>query len=95
MNDNKSSGGIGFASLLLLAFIILKLTHYIDWSWWWVLSPFWIPIALICFILLVYLLAAGSRSVRQQNKKAPWVKSKWQERLEQIQADVRKQKSGA
>ena len=52
--ENSSSGGIGFCSLLAIVFITLKLTGHIAWSWWWVLSPIWIPIAalmaLICFI---------------------------------------------
>jgi hypothetical protein len=28
-----------------LAFIVLKLTGVITWSWWWVLSPLWIGAA--------------------------------------------------
>lgn len=36
----------GFPTLLLIAFIVLKLCKVITWSWWWVLSPAWIPIAL-------------------------------------------------
>jgi len=32
----KPSSNIGVPSLLILIFITLKLTHYIDWSWWWV-----------------------------------------------------------
>jgi hypothetical protein len=28
---------------LLLVFITLKLTSVIAWSWWWVLSPIWLP----------------------------------------------------
>lgn len=55
MADTKtttSSGGIGFCGLLTIAFIVLKLTHYIDWSWWWVASPIWLPIvAVIAFLL--------------------------------------------
>lgn len=39
--------GITFASLLLLLFIGLKLGNVIDWSWIWVLSPIWIPYAMI------------------------------------------------
>jgi hypothetical protein len=35
-----------FVSLLLLLFIGLKLTGEIAWSWWWVLSPVWIPFVL-------------------------------------------------
>jgi hypothetical protein len=28
--------------LLTVLFVGLKLTNYIDWSWWWVVSPIWI-----------------------------------------------------
>jgi ABC-type enterochelin transport system permease subunit len=31
---------MGFFGLLQLTFIILKLMHTIDWSWWLVMSPF-------------------------------------------------------
>lgn len=40
--QNTQSSGIGFTGLLTLLFVGLKLTNYIDWSWWWVLSPLWI-----------------------------------------------------
>ena len=46
-NEKTTSGGIGFGSALLLTFIILKLIGVIDWSWWWVLSPIWIPVVLL------------------------------------------------
>ena len=52
---NDSNGGNGALSILLIAFVILKLCHVIDWSWWWVLSPLWIPfILLIIIIILIY-----------------------------------------
>lgn len=38
--------GIGFTGLLQIAFIVLKLCNVINWSWWWVLAPIWIPLAL-------------------------------------------------
>lgn len=38
--------GIGLFGLLGLLFIALKLTGHIDWSWWWVLAPFWAPFAI-------------------------------------------------
>lgn len=50
MNES-SSGGIGFAGLLTIVFIVLKLTNVIAWSWWWVLSPLWISLALGILIL--------------------------------------------
>ena len=34
---------MNFFSVLTMLFIALKLTGYIAWSWWWVLSPLWIP----------------------------------------------------
>ena len=55
-NNNTNSGGIGFTSLLTLIFITLKLTNFIDWSWWWVLSPIWITLLLVIFILLILLI---------------------------------------
>lgn len=57
MADSKSSSGISFVSLLLLAFIILKLCHVIAWKWIWVFAPMWIPlgIAALCGIGLLVL----------------------------------------
>lgn len=53
--DNKSNGngGIGFVGLLTIVFITLKLTHVIARSWWWVLSPLWISVALIGIIAIL------------------------------------------
>lgn len=44
--SSSSSGGVGFVGLLTILFIALKLTGYIDWSWWWVLAPIWITAAI-------------------------------------------------
>ena len=51
MSNESSSGGIGVGGLLLVLFIGLKLTGHIAWSWWWVLSPMWIPVALVLAVL--------------------------------------------
>lgn len=51
-NSNSNSTGIGFVGLLTIAFIVLKLTKYIDWSWWWVLSPLWIS-TIIAIVILI------------------------------------------
>jgi len=54
MSDNgNSSGGVGFLGLLLLAFIVLKLLGFIAWSWVWVLSPFWIPLAVTLVVIIL------------------------------------------
>lgn len=50
---NTYKGGIGFFGILQIAFIILKLCKTIDWSWFWVLSPLWIPFGLTIVILMI------------------------------------------
>ena len=58
-SNGAQTGGITFAGLLTILFIALKLTHVIDWSWLWVLSPIWISIAIgiviviVCFVIAV------------------------------------------
>ena len=32
---------------LFAVFLVLKLTGNIDWSWWWVTSPLWLPLAIV------------------------------------------------
>ena len=59
-SSSHSSGGIGFAGLLTVLFIGLKLTGHIDWSWWWVLSPLWIAFAVSGLILLLFLAIAAA-----------------------------------
>jgi hypothetical protein len=43
--SSNSGGGIGFVGLLTIVFITMKLTGFIGWSWFWVLSPLWISAA--------------------------------------------------
>ena len=52
--DNEKSG-IGFAGLLTLVFIVLKLVGVINWSWIWVLSPIWITTIFVILIILLIL----------------------------------------
>jgi len=44
----KMAGIVGYIFILILTliFITLRLVGTIDWSWWWVLSPFLIPFGL-------------------------------------------------
>jgi ABC-type antimicrobial peptide transport system permease subunit len=52
----KSDSGLGPLSFLLvgltIAFVVLKLLEKIDWSWWWVLSPLWIPLAFVIVVII-------------------------------------------
>jgi len=47
MANENTSNGIGFGTVLFFIFMTLKLAGLIDWSWWWVTSPLWIPVALV------------------------------------------------
>ena len=57
--SSTSSGGIGFAALLFLVFLVLKLTHVIAWSWWWVTAPLWGGLALVIAFFAVAAIALG------------------------------------
>lgn len=58
----RATHGIGLMQLLTVLFIGLKLTNYIDWSWWWVFAPLWIPLAVVfgwfAIVALIFLLCA-------------------------------------
>jgi hypothetical protein len=57
--SSSSSSGIGVAGLLGVVFVTLKLTGYIDWSWWYVTMPFWLGIAIFLAIVAVVFGMAG------------------------------------
>lgn len=51
--------GIGLDIILFVVFLILKLTGDIDWSWWWVTSPLWIPIAIVIVFVILGMIIRG------------------------------------
>lgn len=55
-NNSGGGGGITFLGLLTIAFIVLRLTGCIHWSWVWILAPLWIPAAIIAVILVIIIL---------------------------------------
>lgn len=54
--NHNSSNGTGVMGLLGVAFVVLKLTGVIDWSWWLVTLPFYggliIFFVMLCFVFL-------------------------------------------
>ena len=53
---NNKSGSLGVCSILGIIFVTLKLCGVINWSWWAVLSPFIVPIALtVLLFAAIYL----------------------------------------
>ena len=66
-SKSSSSEGVAVLSLLALIFIILKLTGSIGWSWWWVLSPLWIPAAIALLIFAVTLIGIVAVAIGKIN----------------------------
>lgn len=65
-NNNKSKVTVKFpsvATLLGIAFVILKLCDVITWSWVWVLSPFWIGAIISILSLIVALIGVTIAAV--------------------------------
>lgn len=50
--NNNSSAGLGVGGVIGIVFIVLKLIGVINWSWLWVLSPFWISWALLILVII-------------------------------------------
>lgn len=53
MKSNKYSINMSWGFLASLIFMVLKLTDVIDWSWWVVTMPLWLPYALIISFFLI------------------------------------------
>jgi hypothetical protein len=59
--NNNTSNGLGLGTILFLIFMILKLTGYITWSWWYVTLPLWGPLSLVLVILGIVALVAYNK----------------------------------
>ncbi len=66
MANSTTNDGIGVLGLLGITFVVLKITGFINWSWWWVTAPFWGGFALVaaCFIAYLFYCAAVKLSSR-------------------------------
>lgn len=61
MRDNEirpssGVGGITALEALQIVFIVLKLCHVIDWSWWLVLIPSWISLGLFVGLMAIIII---------------------------------------
>ena len=56
--SNVSLVNSSILTILFVVFLVLKLTGNIDWSWWWVTSPLWVPIAIAFGIIGIIFIAA-------------------------------------
>jgi len=53
MENVKLEVGSTIAYMFLVVFVVLKLAGTITWSWWWVLSPMWITLAVSVIVLSI------------------------------------------
>lgn len=53
--DKNNSNGLNLTAVLFIVFLVLKLTGNINWSWWWVTSPLWIPLVIALGVVLLLL----------------------------------------
>ena len=58
MERNESNttvkAGVGLAELTFLVFLVLKLIGVIDWSWWWITAPLWIPVIFVIVLFAIF-----------------------------------------
>ena len=95
ITKSESKAVISLSTGVFLVFLFLKLAEIgqvTTWSWWWVTSPLWIPLAIVVIIMIVAVIAAiilgiisivlgktySQRLARKRNKL------KFQEKLEEI-----------
>ena len=98
MTDKKrrssTGGGLGLPMLLFIIFLILKLTHVIDWSWWWVTAPLWIAVGLgilfflfIGFVLFLAVIGVASQSSRMVTGIKGWFQKQDLEQEDDMSGD--------
>ena len=67
-NEQATSSGLCFGTVLFIVFLVLKLTNYIDWSWWWITAPVWIPLGLVVMILIVTALVLIVKEIKSKRQ---------------------------
>jgi len=68
MDNNKSSNGIGSRGVIFTVLLTLKLTHTIDWSWWWITAPLWIGAIYYFIISMIYLKLEAKKHKAEEEK---------------------------
>lgn len=52
---------MSFLGLLAVLFIGLKLTEFIDWSWWFVLMPVYLPVIIVILFSFFAITLTGKK----------------------------------
>ena len=59
MNNNKVVVHSPICMILFIVFLVLKLTNVINWSWWWITAPLWIPVSIVLVVLFIAIVILG------------------------------------
>lgn len=69
--ENKNSNGYGgLLGLVFIVFLVLKLCGVIDWSWWWVTAPLWIPLSISLVVFVICSLLIGVIEIWERSRKS-------------------------
>lgn len=52
---------------IIVLLIILRLTNLIDWSWWWITAPIWIPFLIAVILVIAFFWLLGKYSSNQDD----------------------------
>lgn len=65
MSEQKgTSSGMGLLGVVFVVFLVLKLCHVIDWSWWWITAPLWGGFAIALLYILIYIIVEVIKSMK-------------------------------
>lgn len=79
--------------MVTLAFVVLKLTGYVSWSWVWVVSPLWIALILwIIFTIVVIFIAIKAEKIERQRPKRKGVLMSKLEALQEQQERLQQER---
>ncbi len=91
---NAGGGGISFAGVLQIVFIVLKLCHVIDWPWFWVLFPTVLSAGILVLALLAVLGAVivmkiiETKETREFEKKQAEAQKQQEEKQRKIKEQL-------
>jgi hypothetical protein len=66
---SRSTLGSSVIITLSIVFVTFKLTGVINWSWWWVTSPLWLPLASALTLMIIAVALNKLTSALEQTKK--------------------------
>jgi hypothetical protein len=71
MKKTVTTGGFTLSSMVFIVFLIFKLAEIgkiATWSWWWVTSPLWMPIAIIPAIIIIVIIVCIIREILKMRR---------------------------